>query len=165
MSCPVVECMRSECISKCGPISWFGNLSDCDVTLQYQLGENGLWHSLGQYPAGMHTELGGGALYLPSESNIRVIETPVNPSSTDPPRIIQNWGQIGSGLPSLYIDNSMCSRDKNIPKSQLSACPKPRECPSVVKKQPLQWVIFLGFILSVISAVSIWLLFLIKKHD
>jgi hypothetical protein len=135
--CPIVECMRKECRDKCGTISWFGNLSNCDVTLQYQIGEGGIWHSLGEFAPGMHTELGGGALFLPSESIVRVIETPLHTNNDDDGggegkvRVIQNWGKVGTGLPSLYIDNSMCNMQNEERKKRKEA-----QCSSTSSSSP-----------------------------
>jgi hypothetical protein len=103
--CSLVQCFRPECRKKCGYLKWFGNLSDCDVTLEYKLEDGTLWHSLGQYPPGNHSELGGGALLLPSTSTVRAVETKSG-------KVLANWGTLGQGFPSLFIDTTMCSQEK-----------------------------------------------------
>jgi len=160
-NCPIIECMRPECIPQCGPISWFGNLSDCDVTLEYQTTEGGLWHSLGQFPAGMHTELGGGALYLPQHANLRVIETPsiINPGT---PRIIQNWGRVGAGRESLYIDNTMCSKPRDaVPTVGASPCAAPPPCPH----SPPNWFYQSIVIVLVLALLLGLVVVVIKKKN
>lgn len=158
--CQVTECMRPECIHKCGPISWFGNMSDCDVTLQYKLGEEGLWRSLGQYGPGMHTELGGGALWLPQEARVRAVES--SPSLfTDPStgRVIQDWGRLGSGLPSLYVDNTMCVRD-----STTATAPAPPVPCTTVKQCPPRWLWVSTCILAALGAAGVLVILLLKKQ-
>jgi hypothetical protein len=100
--CPVVECMLPECMDQCAAVSYFGNLSSCTVLLQFQLNSAGLWHSLGEYGPGVHTELGGGALFLPRTSNLRAVNKKTG-------QVITDFGNLGTGLRTLYVDNSMCS--------------------------------------------------------
>lgn len=106
--CPIVDCSRPECLHKCGWLQWFKNTSRCTVEFQYQREAGGLWHSLGTYGPGEAVELGGGALYLPKEVNLRVIRSP-KPGSTDPPLVVVNYGRLGDSLPSLAVTPSHCA--------------------------------------------------------
>ena len=101
-----VNCANPECRSMCGWIQWFGNLSDCTVILQYQMQPGGLWHSLGEYGPGQSTELGGGILMLPQEVNLRAIQKPTDPAA--PPKVVSNWGRLGTSLQSLYVGGDKC---------------------------------------------------------
>ena len=130
-------------------------MSDCDVTLQYQNQQGGLWHSLGEYKPGVHTELGGGALMLPKESNVRVIETPTDEQSRQNPRVIQNYGRLGVGLPSLYIDKSMCSAPSAVSSSsqqQQQQQPPPQQQTSpLIRTGPPAWLWLSAAILALLA--------------
>jgi len=99
------DCSLEKCHSNCGIIRWFGNLSQCPVTLQYQDRPGGLWHSLGTYGPGQTIELGSGAIYLPSNSNIRAIHAE-DPKLNRPPQVVTDWGRIGQGMASLSVDDA-----------------------------------------------------------
>lgn len=151
MACPVVDCSRVECSSKCGRISWFGNMSDCTVRLEYQHGSDGLWHSLGEYAPGMHSELGGGTLLLPSDSNIRVVD--VNG------KVVQNYGRLGDGLHTLYVDSSMCQTSTKSTASSASVG-------SIKKDEDLSTINIVAITLASIACLmSIWVLVLFMKRQ
>ncbi len=154
--CPIVDCMRPECRSRCGTVSWFGNLSDCDVSLQFQM-PGGIWHSLGTYPPGMHTELGGGALLLPESVNLRVIETPEPGHENDATvHVVQDWGRLGPGLPSLYIDNSMCT--KLAPSATAALKPAPPPVARTIAQRPPTWLMQSAWILAALAVILVvWL--------
>lgn len=153
--CAVVECFRPECASQCGFLKWFGNLSDCDVTLQYQLEEGKVWHSLGTYPPGNQIELGGGVLLLPSLAKIRVVEALPGdtPGTFKDGRVLANWGVIGTGLPTLFVDNSNCRRAEgavNVSNSSSSAAPSPA-VPCKNKVKPPMWLWLTLLFLAVVA--------------
>lgn len=103
MSCSVdsVDCSRPECRQLCGVLKYFKNLSDCTVVLQWSPPRGDVWYSLGVYAPNDSVELGGGALLMPSECNVRCIELKSQ-------KIVANWGRIGSGLPSLFVTKEQC---------------------------------------------------------
>jgi len=108
-SCPVVDCFQPACRSKCGGISNFINLSNCHVQLEYRLANEQLWHSLGAYAPGVRTELGGGTILLPEDADIRAVHQ--KPHSQEK-QVIANWGRLTfPGLPTLFVDSSMCQRE------------------------------------------------------
>lgn len=109
--CRILRCSDPACQSQCGFLEFFTNLSNCTVTLQYQVQNDAPWHSLGTYGPGEKILLNGGALFLPKTSNIRVIKTDHPNSGQKSPTIITNWGNLGSGLPKLFVDNSMCNQE------------------------------------------------------
>jgi hypothetical protein len=159
--CAVVECFRPECASQCGYIKFFANLSDCHVTLQYQLEDGKVWHSLGTYPPGNQIELGGGVLMLPSSAKIRVVEA--LPGSTmasfEEGRVIADWGLVGTGLPTLYVDNSNCRTGSTSPNKNGVASPAPPPC--ITKNKPPLWLwVTLLFLACVAVALALGGLYL-----
>ena len=112
--CTPVDCANPACRHLCGALQWFGNLSTCTVELQYRLPYDPQWHSLGVYESGDHTELGGGALYLPSEAHLRAVR--VKPSTTsatatttrNDDQVIYQWGRVGNGWRHLLVDSNNC---------------------------------------------------------
>jgi hypothetical protein len=121
--------------------------------MQYQIRNGGLWHSLGEYLPGMHTELGGGALFLPKDVNIRVIETPKTAKEQDAPRVIQNWGVLGDGLRSLYINNDMCYRERSDNNSSSPSPVNHNACPPTKKPVPT-WLIYSVSIIALLALVA-----------
>lgn len=97
-----INCLRPECLSQCGPVQWLGNLSTCKIRFEYKPPGNKHWDSLGEYEPGAHTTLDGGSLWMPKETAIRAVNAHTG-------KVVQNWGRVGDGLSSLYIDNAMCS--------------------------------------------------------
>ena len=148
MSCPIVDCQLQDCRSQCGYLKWFGNLSDCDVSLQYRLPRGNIWHSLGEFPSGNHTEFGGGVLLLPSEAEIRAVRTANNSNNKN--EVVADWGNVGKGLPSLFIDNSMCT--KSSVNEKLTSCP-PQVVQTVVSKCVPNWLLWSGIVLGLICLI------------
>jgi hypothetical protein len=157
--CAVVECFRPECASQCGFIKWFGNLSDCYVTLQYQLEEGKIWHSLGTYPPGNQIELGGGVLMLPSSARIRVVEAVAANSTTgsfQEGRVIADWGVVGTGQPTLFVDNSNCRKQGGDTPGTTSPCMTAASpaAPCINKRKPPLWL-WLTLLFLAIVAVAL----------
>ena len=148
--CSDVNCLRPECIGKCGSIQWFGNLSPCHVRFEYQAPGGSIWHSLGEYYPGNHTELGSGALWLPREATVRAVDIHTG-------RVVQNWGRIGAGLASLFVDNSMCS----VPAEATLALR------TVQKKrlEPLQWSAIALVGVALILAITVFTWTVLRKRN
>lgn len=130
-------------------MEWFGNLSSCQVRLEYKTGEEDTWHSLGEYGPGQHTELGGGTLLLPASSSLRVVEV----KSGD---MISNIGRLGKGLPPVYVDNTNCQAGSA---TTPSAEPPERTCPPPGHVTAGQWAlagVILG-LLALTGGALIWL--------
>lgn len=136
--CPIVDCQLQNCRSKCGYLKWFGNLSDCDVSLEYRLPHGELWHSLGEFASGNHTEFGGGVLLLPSQAEIRAVKSRTE-TGTEVNEVIADWGNVGNGLPSLFIDNSMCTKS-----SVSGSAASPSVCSPSQPSSPQTTVIYTG---------------------
>ena len=147
--CTEVNCLRPECIDKCGPVQWFGNLSPCHVRFEYQVPGGSLWHSLGEYYPGNHTELGAGALWLPRESTVRAVDVHTG-------RVVQNWGRVGAGVPSLFVDNTMCA----VPVEETLSMK------SVQKKKltPLQWSAISLVLIALILGIVVFIWFFLWKR-
>jgi len=121
------------------------------VALQYRLEGGVLWHSLGNYSPGHHAELGGGVLLLPATASIRAVETQT--ADSDQPRVIADWGNIGEGLPTVYVDTTMCNRQSTVNVSP-GASPAPPPSP---QKGPSQWILWAAAIFAVIALiVALW---------
>ncbi len=120
------NCNVPGCISKCGQLSWFGNLSECTVVLQYKVPQEDEWRSLGMYHPGEHLDLGNGALWLPHDARLRVLQIPRQGTDLKNPKLVVEFGQIGSGLPDLYVDQSMCQEAPQVLPSETPTPQLPR---------------------------------------
>jgi hypothetical protein len=82
--------------------------------LQYQEQAGSLWHNIAEFAPGQNTELGGGALFLPKEVNLRVIKKPKEGSS-EPPTVVLNYGRLGNSLSTLFVPQDACSSEPEQP--------------------------------------------------
>lgn len=149
-ACPLVECSNPACLDHCGSIQWFGNLSNCHVSLEYRLETGTLWHSLGLYGPGDKTELSGGAIYLPSDAILRTVNAKTG-------KVISEYGRLGQGFSTLYVDSTMCegaidSSQRESPTQSVAAAP---QCPAIIPLWWLWWASLLVLICAVITGLVI----------
>lgn len=108
-----VDCGSAKCIGRCGAVQWVGNKSNCTVLFQYNAPDTTLWITLGQFLPGQYTDFGQGAVWFPSDFQIRAVaiapESVRGPLAAPlPPVVIRNFGTVGSGQPVLVVTQTDC---------------------------------------------------------
>lgn len=141
--CAIVDCGEMECIkeAKCGSIQWFGNLTECAVMLQYNIPPSKTWFSMGVFQPGEHMDLAQGALYLPSKAQMRAIKA-------DSGEVLTNYGEIGQGIHSLYIDSDMCRPTAQAPAQT------PVASPTAANSSVWVWFVLTGLIVVVVTVAA-----------
>jgi hypothetical protein len=91
-------------------------------------------------------------LLLPSTASVRAIETPSNPNSTDPPRTVANWGVIGPGIPTLFVDSKQCSKPLVNNSANVTTAPlESKYTFATAKNRPPMWLWVSVLVCSVLA--------------